>query len=76
MDGGKFVKIEEVMKSSEKAHGSSPEYSQGQLHRQMKSIGIEPGTLYQELEMSSRYVDTHQNVTWSNSRVNLHSHNF
>ena len=76
MDGGKFVKIEEVLKSSEKAAVSAAEYSQGQLHRQMKSAGIEPGTLYQELEMTSRYVDTHQDVTWSNSRVNLHSHNF
>ena len=70
------MKIEEVLQLSEKVNGSSPEYSQGQLHRQMKSAGIEPGTLYQELEMTSRYVDTHQDVTWSNSRVNLHSHNF
>ncbi len=34
------------------------------------------GDLYQELEMSSRYVDTHQDVTYANSQVSLHSHNF
>ena len=46
------------------------------LDSREKNTVAEPADLYQELEMTSRYVDTHQDVTYSNSRVNLHSHNF
>ena len=42
----------------------------------LKSIGFEPGRFYQELEMTSRYVDTHQDYSMSNSQVSLHSHTF
>ena len=40
------------------------------------SLGIEPGNLYQELEMSSEFVDTHQDTSITNNAVNLHSHTF
>ena len=39
-------------------------------------LGLEPGALYQELEMDSPYVDTHQDSTHTSSHVNLHSHSF
>ena len=42
----------------------------------LQKLGLEPGTLYQELEMESRYVDTHRDTSFSNSQVNLHSHTF
>lgn len=42
----------------------------------LRSMGLEPGDLYQEMEMESRYVDTHQDISWRNSSVNLHSHTF
>ena len=32
--------------------------------------------VYQEIEMTSRYVDTHETVTYSNAWVSLHSHSF
>lgn len=70
------MKIEEVLKLSEKVAKPGNEISQTRAEMLMKEAGIEPSALYQELEMTSRYVDTHQDVTWSNSRVNLHSHNF
>lgn len=51
--------------------------SDPELHSKiMQHIGIEPGTLYQELEMESRFVDTHQDVSYSNTYVVLHSHSF
>lgn len=31
---------------------------QKQVNEVLRSLGIEPGDLYQELEMESRYVDT------------------
>lgn len=49
-----------------------PEQRNEFLRRQ----GLDPGTLYQELEMESPYVDCHQDVSVSNTQVNLHSHNF
>lgn len=39
-------------------------------------MGLDPGTIYQELEMESPFVDSHQDVSFSNTQVNLHSHNF
>lgn len=49
-------------------------------HRQMleylRNRGIDPSNVYQELEMSSRYVNTHRDVSYSNGTVNLHSHNY
>ena len=47
-----------------------------QLRAQMRAMGIDPGNFYQELEMSSRYVNTHRDVSYSNATVNLHSHNY
>lgn len=42
----------------------------------LRVMGLEPGTLYQELEMTSRFVDTHRDTSYANSHVNLHSHSF
>ena len=38
--------------------------------------GILPDNLYQELEMDSPHVDTHRDVSYSNSNIQFHSHNF
>ena len=42
----------------------------------LKNLGYDPGSLYQELEMESRFVDTHRDVSYTNSNVSLHSHTF
>lgn len=42
----------------------------------LRSIGIDPANLYQELEMSSPYVDTHRDTSYSNTPMSLHSHAF
>lgn len=42
----------------------------------IRSMGMEPGDIYQELEMESRFVDTHRDISDVGSAVNLHSHNF
>lgn len=42
----------------------------------LQKLGLEPGSFYQELEMESRYVDTHRDISWSNATVSLHSHSF
>lgn len=40
------------------------------------ALGLDPGLVYQEVEMDSKYVDTHQDITWSNDHISLHSHTY
>ena len=42
----------------------------------LSQIGLEPGSFYQELEMGSRFVDTHRDISSSNAGISLHSHSF
>ena len=46
------------------------------LHKQLRSMGLDPNALYQELEMTSEYVDTHRDESSSNTHMQLHSHTF
>lgn len=39
-------------------------------------LGLDFSALYQELEMTSRFVDTHRDTSSSNAQVQLHSHTF
>lgn len=49
---------------------------QTQRSKYVQQMGLDPGTIYQELEMESDYVDTHRDVSFAGSPVNLHSHDF
>ena len=42
----------------------------------LAEMGLDADTLYQELEMTSRFADTHQDTSYSNTVVQLHSHAF
>lgn len=42
----------------------------------LELLGIESGNFYQELEMESPYVDTHQDISYSNANLQFHSHTF
>lgn len=42
----------------------------------IRQMGVDPSDIYQELEMESRLVDTHMDVSYGNVHVSLHSHNF
>lgn len=70
------MKIEELQKMSAELEKYGSTEGVREAEQYLKSAGIEPEAVYQEMEMTSRYVDTHQDITYSNSRVNLHSHNF
>lgn len=41
-----------------------------------RRAGVNPGEVYQELEMESYFVDTHRDVSEAGTQVGLHSHNF
>ena len=73
------MKLEEVkaLTSQMATAAGTAMADQEEKYRQiLQSLGIEPGSVYQELEMTSRFVDTHQDVSFANSPVNLHSHTF
>lgn len=72
---GDFVKIDDMRKFSK---GDWPENEEGyrKMMEQLQQMGIDPFNFYQELEMSSRYVNTHRDTSFSKSVVSLHSHNY
>ena len=49
---------------------------QQRLLETLAGLGLDPNAIYQELEMSSRFVDTHRDTSWSNAQMQLHSHAF
>ena len=49
---------------------------QKKLYELLWSMDIDPNTFYQELEMTSSMVDTHRDVSYSNTHIQLHSHSF
>lgn len=42
----------------------------------LRQMGIDPERFYQEMEMTSRFVQTHRDSSVSNTSVTLHSHTF
>lgn len=42
----------------------------------IRNLGINIGSLYQELEMSSSYANIHKDVTYKKINISLHSHSF
>ena len=69
------MKLDDVRRFVEVPQPFSPE-SQQRIHEYLISIGIDPSNLYQELEMSSPFVNTHRDVTYSPHPVSLHSHSY
>lgn len=46
------------------------------IHEELKNLNLDVSSLYQELEMNSRFVDTHIDISLGDIPVNLHSHTF
>lgn len=70
------MKLGELRKLVQATPNSQTEDLQAQIQKQIQAMGLDPSALYQELEMTSRFVDTHRDTSFSNSRVQLHSHSF
>ena len=69
----KLHELRRITKQMQPIYGPG---DQQKIQDLLRSIGMDPGSFYQELEMSSRFVDTHQDMSFSNANVSLHSHNF
>lgn len=69
------MKIHDIRKIGKFEFTNSPE-DQKRMHEYLRSIGIEPSNLYQELEMSSSFVNTHRDTSYGNAKISLHSHSY
>ena len=47
-----------------------------EIVKYVQNLGINLSNIYQELEMSSKYVDIHKDVTYKKMSISLHSHSF
>ena len=70
------MKLGELQKLAASVSGLCPQEVQNRLGTLMHEMGMDPGAVYQELEMTSLYVDTHRDTSYSNSNMQLHSHAF
>lgn len=70
------MKIDEVQKIASQIAQSEMTADHPDFSAVLRELGYTPGNFYQELEMSSQQVDTHQDVSYSNTPVSLHSHTF
>lgn len=69
------MKIDDMRKMSQIEWSHTEEgYQKAMVY--LREMGIDPSVLYQELEMSSKYVNTHRDTSYSNATVSLHSHNY
>lgn len=69
------MKIDDMQKMS-RMDWPKTEEGYRKMVEHLQQMGIDPSNLYQELEMSSRFVNTHRDTSYSNATVNLHSHNY
>ena len=46
------------------------------MQENLRKLGLDPDNFYQELEMSSRYVNTHRDISHAPDMSQLHSHTF
>lgn len=70
------MKLDEIRNLVPSMEKPATQDQQRRMLEYLLSVGIDLSSSYQELEMSSPYVDTHRDSTFSNSMVQLHSHNF
>jgi len=69
----KLSELKQLARSVPQFHSAE---TQEQLHEFIRGLGLDPNKLYQELEMTSQFVDTHRDTSFSNTHVHLHSHTF
>ena len=69
------MKLDDVRKLASVDFPHTPE-GQQKIHDYLRSLGIDPANMYQELEMSSPFVNTHRDSSFSGTFVSLHSHSY
>lgn len=70
------MKLGELRQLTQSFSQIGPADAQQLLQEQIAHLGLDPNALYQELEMTSTFVDTHRDISLSNAHMQLHSHTF
>jgi len=70
------VKLKDIRTIAEKFNLTESFDQHTKMLEYLHTLGYDPNAFYQELEMSSRFVDTHRDVSFDGNPVHLHSHNF
>ena len=70
------MKMEDIRKIAAQSNFSPEDNDPELVQRKLREMGLEPGVFYQELEMTSRYVETHQDISYAQTPVSLHSHTY
>ena len=70
------MRISELKKLSQVMADKQNELQQMDTQEVFQIMGMDPSSFYQELQMESDYVDTHQDISYSNHHLQFHSHSF
>ena len=70
------MKLSELRKISQFLSDTKTDVSPGHSQEILQAVGLDPGSVYQELELDSPYVDTHQDIGYHNQTLQFHSHTF
>ncbi len=70
------MKLEELRKLASRIPQPVAPEDYPRIQALLREMGLDPANLYQELEMSALYVQAHQDRSYSNASVKLHSHTF
>lgn len=70
------MKLEELYKSAADNDLLMMERDPRYMHQHFREMGLKSENFYQELEMSSRYVDPHQDISYGQTPISLHSHTY
>ena len=66
------MKLDELQVLNSLYQTNDPDF----IHAELKRLGIELSSVYQELEMSGHFVETHMDISYGTTPVQLHSHSF
>ncbi len=70
------MKLEDLRKIAAQLSPPITSEKYQQLQQSLRQMGLDPDALYQELEMSSPYMQVHEDTSYSNETLQLHSHAF
>ena len=70
------MKLGELRKITQTLPKNAESAAQQSMYEHILALGFDPHTFYQELEMTSPFVDTHRDISYTNAYLNLHSHTF
>lgn len=70
------MKINEVLEKMGKQKPPKTAEEFDEIVELLRENGINISNLYQELEMSSKYVNMHKDISFRRSQISLHSHSF